>query len=535
MHKVLLSICLLSLAIVGCQQEFVESAPQKPAPAVFISETEEFKAETKTSLNSNRSVVWCAGDQLAIFQGSTIADKYQVRDTDAGSTNAHFSYVKEQGTVNGDFVAGTETQIGTNIAIYPYEKNLSCAPVYEEESEAPAFYQINNVTLPSVQTYAMNSFPDEAFTMVAITTDVTDHTLKFKNLCGALKLQLKGSVTIKSIILEGNSDEILSGNGIVNVYNDGTMPSITLDNAGSKYITLDCADGVELSEDVATTFIIAVPPTDFDNGFTLTITDTEGKVAKKSTAKANPIERTVIRSMPEFDVNPSHYIRFKETSENTASFDLANFANGDLIAYIETGAKDFSVEVIGEDTSWITMADVLVLNQGTANETLALVVEYDDNLTPVDREAEIKVTVIGDEGIYATAFLQQRHTDVEDMFLYYANNETSMSDFVTHEGKHNEITLYSNVKDFVIEVPSDAASWINAAVNVQKESENPVLVLDIDSNEGDIRNAAIVLKSKYFENLYLELHITQDAPYPSSGDGEHVGENEGNGDWIELN
>lgn len=535
MQKRLLSISLLCLAIAGCQQEFVETAPDVKEPPVFISETEEFESGTKTALNSNRSVVWCAGDQLAIFQGSTIADKYQVRDSDAGNTNAHFSYVRGQGNVNDDFYAGTETQIGTNIAIYPYEEDLSCAPIYEEGYDIPMLYKINNVNFSSIQRYAVNSFPDEAFTMVAITKDVADHTLKFKNLYGALKLQLKGSATIKSIVLEGNSNQVLSGNGVVNVYNDGTLPSMALDNGGAKTITLDCAEGVELNEEVATNFIIAVPPTSFENGFTLTITDVEGRVATKSTTKANPIERTIIRTMPEFTVTPTHYIRFEGTSASSASFDLPNFANEAFVTCFETGATKFVVDVIGEDTSWITMADVLVLNQGTSNEKYGLVVEYDDNYTPVDRNATIKITVAGDEDIYATAVLQQRRTYAEEMFLSYTNNETSMSDFVSDEGKHSEITLYSNVKDFVVEVPSDAASWINASVNVQTESDNPVLVLDIEPNQGDIRNATVVLKSKYYDNLHLELHITQDAPYPTSGDGEHVGENNGTGDWTELN
>lgn len=536
MQKRLLSICLLSLAIAGCQQEFIESEPGKQEPAVFICETEEFNTDTKTSLNSNRSVVWCAGDQLAIFQGSTIADKYQVRDSDAGSTNASFSYVREQGSINGDFTAGTETQLGTNIALYPYQKDLVCIPVYNNDDKGEITqYQISNVNFATVQTYAPNSFPDEAFNMVAITSDVADHTLKFKNLCGTLKLQLTGSTAVKDIVLEGNSDEILSGKCIVNVYNDGSLPSITLDNSGSKTITLDCGDGVQLDENVPTTFIIAVPPTAFDKGFTVTITDIEGKVEKKSTTKANPIERSVIRSMPEFPINPSHYIRFEQNSENAISYDLPNFADGALVAHIETGAKEFIVDVTGEETSWITMADVAVLNEGTANEKLGLVVEYDDNLTPFDREATIKITVKGYEEIYATTTVNQRRSYADEMFLQFTNGTTSISEFITYTGKNLEIGINSNIKDFVIEIPDAIQTWLNAEINLQRESDSSVLIVNIDPNEGDMRNGTVVLKSKYFEDLYLELNITQDAPFPTSGDGENIGENEGAGDWIELN
>jgi hypothetical protein len=68
-----------------------------------------------------------------------------------------------------------------------------------------------------------------------------DHNLKFKNVLGAMKLQLKGSMAVKSIKIEGANDEILSGAANVTAYTSNLTPAITMTGAdqASKSVTLD--------------------------------------------------------------------------------------------------------------------------------------------------------------------------------------------------------------------------------------------------------------------------------------------------------
>ena len=139
---------------------------------------------------------------IAIFQGMPFSDKYQVKEDCVVSTDGTFAIVaKGEGS--------TASAFPTNIALYPYEEDLKCTAVIED-SEVAA-YQITGVTIPSEQRYAAESFPAESFLMAAVTDNLSDYTLNFKNLCGALKLQLKGTAKVKKIELKGNDGEPLSG------------------------------------------------------------------------------------------------------------------------------------------------------------------------------------------------------------------------------------------------------------------------------------------------------------------------------------
>jgi hypothetical protein len=216
----------------------------------FTAEIESFDPETKTALDGN-SVVWSAADQIAVFQGMAKADKYQVNDDCVGTTSGTFGIVAKGETA-------AEETFNANIAIYPYQDGLAVTPTSATE------YQILGVTIPSTQTYTANTFANGSFLMAAITDGLTDHTLSFRNLCGALKLQLKGTAKIKSIELKGNDGEPLSGDATVKVYPDGSASKITMSQDASPIVTLDCGDGVLLNETTATDFLIAIPPTAFE-------------------------------------------------------------------------------------------------------------------------------------------------------------------------------------------------------------------------------------------------------------------------------
>lgn len=297
MKKLLFAFCLLYLSVAGCVLEIVDSSEQDGRfYPEFSAEVEQPDSDLKTSLNENRSVVWSAGDQLAIFQGSSIADRYQVKDSSDGQMNASFSIVRDQGGEDDDFFGGVEVVFDTNVALYPYQSGLTCAPVYDEDNVI--CYRISDVVLPAVQAYAANSFAEESYPMTAVTSGISDHTLKFRNVCGTLKLQLKGTVKVKTIALKGNADEPLAGNAVITAYPDGAVPSIEMAAGASKTVTLNCGTGVQLNKDTPTVFMISLPPTAFARGFVATITASDGSEGKISTTKANPVNRSKTKSMP---------------------------------------------------------------------------------------------------------------------------------------------------------------------------------------------------------------------------------------------
>ena len=293
-------ILLLSIGIalsVACQQETTPESPVQKSDAEFVSSLESFDGSTKTSMTEDNSIVWTKGDQIAIFQGATVADTYQVKDQCDGTASGIFTLVSDNSEVNGEFSSGME--IPANIAVYPYSEGLGCSSATVTDGGiTAASYTISGFDFPSVQQYQANSFPQESFAMVAVTSSMSDHNLRFRNVNGALKLQLRGKCVVKSIKLEGNDNEKLAGASSITAYPGTTVPSIKMSSEATGVITLDCGEGVQLDPAVPTIFIIAVPPTVFSQGFTVTVVDTEGNEMPVRASVSNEIKRSSILKMP---------------------------------------------------------------------------------------------------------------------------------------------------------------------------------------------------------------------------------------------
>ena len=294
MKGILYRIAGLALLLTSCQQVELLVEPEHVSGPEFTAQVEAFDDQTKTAMDGN-SVIWNVGDQIAIFQGTSTSAKYQIKEDGVGNTSGTFEIIAK-----GD--ASDASELQTNVAIYPYESDIVCTPVTAENGRVTA-YQITGVTIPSTQTYAIGSFADGSFPMAALTNGLNDHTLNFKNICGVLKLQLKGTAKVKTIELKGNDNETLSGEATVIVYPNGLAPTIEMSADVSRAVTLDCGNGVQLNETTVTDFLIAIPPTAFEKGFAATITDVNGGVAELKTSKSNTVQRSYIHTMPELVID----------------------------------------------------------------------------------------------------------------------------------------------------------------------------------------------------------------------------------------
>ena len=286
-------IFILSLGIalsVACQQEIILENPVQNTGEEFVASLECFDGPTKTSMTEENSIVWTKGDQIAIFQGAAVANTYQVEDQCDGTSSGTFTKISGENS-------GEEMQ--ANIAVYPYSDGLGCiSKTVTEGKNTTTSYTISGFQFPSSQQYQANSFAQESFAMVAVTNSISDNKLQFKNVNGALKLQLRGKCAVKSIQLEGNNNEKLAGASSITAYPGATVPSITMGAGATGTITLDCGEGVQLDPAVPTLFIISVPPTVFSKGFTVTVVDTEDKVMPIKASVSNEIKRSSILKMP---------------------------------------------------------------------------------------------------------------------------------------------------------------------------------------------------------------------------------------------
>lgn len=275
-------LCMLALLASSCNtDEQLINEPISPTGRIFTASFEQ--NDTRTYVEEGNLLRWNAGDQITIFDSNTLNQQYKF-DGETGDNGGTFSKVSS--------AFGTGNDLNCHYAVYPYNKDIKITET-----------GVITANLPAEQSYAENSFGLGANTMVAVTKDVDDTFLKFRNVGGYLKLQLYGdNVTVKSITLTGNNNEKLAGKATITpAY--GQSPTLAMSDDATTSITLDCGDGVTLgsNEETATAFWIVVPPTTFESGFDITITDINGKTLGKSTSNKISIKRNIINPMKAFE------------------------------------------------------------------------------------------------------------------------------------------------------------------------------------------------------------------------------------------
>lgn len=417
MKKTFVYSLLAILALTGCQTKELDSLNDEPE--VILNEDskvftaiidDDFNPETRTTLDGEGNVLWKMGDQVSIFAGSTVNEQYQVTDASDGKTAASLNKVG-----GGGFVAGTE--IDNNVAFYPYASTAEIA-------KSGGNYVISGVELPATQNYAAGSFGNGAFPMVAVTSSTEDMNLKFKNILGGLKLQLKGTATIASITITGNNNEKLYGDADVTVTYGGT-PSISLTDADAKTVTLDCGAGVALNTETATPFIIALPPMTMTGGFTVVVTDTEGKQMEISTSKSQTITRSNLLRMPAVN-----YVGSVPEYEYT----------------ISTGG-DTKASLSGTDMVWST-GDKVFLTDGT-NSALCTIPSTYDGLTT----ATVKTTQVLTGTI--TCIYPGDAVTLDGSTIYVdvpANQGTNGSNYMVYSGSSASSTITLTPKTALMKV-----------------------------------------------------------------------------------
>lgn len=260
--------------------------------------TASFDEDTRTYVEDSKYLRWHADDRLSVFYGNTANCQYKFNGQ-TGDNAGSFSHI-----ASGDLITGND--IDRIYAIYPYD---SGATITDQG--------VISYSLPTVQSYASDSFGPDANSMVAVTGGTTDTFLAFKNLCGYLKVKLYGDIVVKKIELKGYAGEKIAGAATITA-SYGVEPLVTMSDDATSTITLDCGQGVEIgsSQSTATTFWLVVPPTVFNKGITLYITDIEGVVYGKSTQKCVTINRNAIQPMVAVEVTGQGDIEMAETIPN---------------------------------------------------------------------------------------------------------------------------------------------------------------------------------------------------------------------------
>lgn len=241
--------------------------------------------QTKTYVENNVSLKWHDSDVISAFVGNTLNSKYAFEGK-TGDNSGSFCYVDSKGTDGG--------LLSSIYAIYPYSESASIS----EDG-------VISLELPQVQKFGVASFGANANTMIAVTENVEDTHLSFKNACGFMKFKFysESEAWLKSVSVSGNDNEKIAGAAVVTMQHGG-VPTLSIDETATTSIQVLCDRAIKLStsKENPTEVWVVVPETTFGKGITVTVTDDNGGVFVKSTSNEISVTRNEIQPMAALEV-----------------------------------------------------------------------------------------------------------------------------------------------------------------------------------------------------------------------------------------
>ena len=270
---------LAALLFVGCEQTPIEEQ------SALVQLPEEywasFDGDSRTYLDDEVRMLWTEDDRLTVFQGTTYAREFAF----TGHTGANAGGFRQK-SVDDPYWYGDD--LATTYAIYPH-------------SEDTWFHERDmymGVILPAEQSYVENSFGLGANTMVAVTKDLEDNRLIFKNVCSYLRVMLWGeNQTVKKVTFSSNAGECVAGKAQVYASNTADPTTTMVDEIST--ITLTCNEPVTVNttEDAPVAFWIVVPPVVLSKGYTVTVENAEGQTQVYAVNKEKTFKRNVYNTL----------------------------------------------------------------------------------------------------------------------------------------------------------------------------------------------------------------------------------------------
>lgn len=145
--------------------------------------------------------------------------------------------------------------------------------------------------------------------MTAQSDDPSNKGVAFHNACGLIRFGVRSnnSRTLVKAVFEGNNGESVTGKYTMDMASEKPEAKITA-NAGT---VIEMKGNVEMDGGKLYPFIVALPPTNFEKGFTITLTDANGCEMTKTFTKALNLTRNLAVNVEEelyFDIEPSESV-----------------------------------------------------------------------------------------------------------------------------------------------------------------------------------------------------------------------------------
>lgn len=276
-ESTILLIAVIAMFFVGCDNRFSDDMPSTDQDTSLYEDIEATTEDNTRTYIDDCTIYWSENDLLSVFYRNTLNSQY-IFTGESGEKYGTFTYVAAPN--------GVGESLNNLYALYPYREDASISST-----------GVITTTLPDVQRYSVDSFAAGCNTAIGVSYG--DHnSVSFKNVCGYLKIQLWGEGNVKSIMLKGNNGESIAGQATIAIASDG-LPEATLTDDLSQTITLNCEEGIALSNNnqTPTTFWFVLPETTFTKGISITVTDNSGAIYSKHSDKPLSISRNTIQPM----------------------------------------------------------------------------------------------------------------------------------------------------------------------------------------------------------------------------------------------
>ena len=277
---------LAIIIVVSCKVEQDSFIPVTSDDSVFYATIESpGDPESRVFVDNQIRVRWDAGDHVSIFNRNTFNREYAFNGQ-TGDNSGTFA-----GVSGDEFITGDD--LDYIYAVYPYQEST----LITDDGEI-------SLSLSSEQAYRADSFGNGVNTMISVTDD---NELHFKNLCGYFVIKLYGDdVTVTSISLKGNNDEILAGQATVSVSLEGAPSLVFASTAEGKELKMTFQTPVTLgtTAENASEFWFVIPPTTFHNGITLTVMDNKNGIFEKKTTGELTINRNTRKQSVALKITP---------------------------------------------------------------------------------------------------------------------------------------------------------------------------------------------------------------------------------------
>lgn len=251
MKKTLIVLSMAVWAMVSCTPE---SKPQETPAADPIKDGITAKIAT-TTLDGANTLVWNGGEDFSYFSGEILNEK--------------FTLVSGDGSKDGQFIAQGIAEnwgdLDIAVAIVPFN---GAANVTWGKS---IFVDCSIQATQNMTEYG--KYPSAP--MVAVGPK-NAASLDFQACAGAVAVKITGTASVAKVIFKSNDKANINGDFEVAVSELSEIRSVTPGAKGTGETVLECANGIQLSEN-AKEFAIFAPAGLYANGFTVEVVDTDGE------------------------------------------------------------------------------------------------------------------------------------------------------------------------------------------------------------------------------------------------------------------